>query len=253
MKERPILFSAAMVRALLDGSKTQTRRVMKPQPQPVPHRPGDYQWPCNAFQSMVTVSDTRAPGAHGMAGDACPHGAHGDRLRVRETFFAYGRWETRFSAKKARDEWHFVDMTTECDRTYQFAADSPDLVLAAGRGGALPGWHKRPAIFMPRAASRILLQIVSVRVERLNDCSEADAKAEGVAPNWIGPLDKGPNGLGGEGWPGDDYRHYTNGTDGEPAYSARESFESLWESINGVGAWAANPWVWAIEFKRVTP
>lgn len=212
---------------------------MKPQPEPVPHRPGDYQWPCNAFQSMVSVSDTRAPGAHGMAGDACPHGAHGDRLRVRETFFAYGRWETRFSTKKARDEWHFVDMTTECDRTYQFAADSPDLVLAAGRGGALPGWHKRPAIFMPRAASRILLEIVSVRVERLNDCSEADAIAEGVHKF----TDSFMRGLPGwEGYPGAFAR--------PDAYTA---YYDLWEKINGAGSWDANPWVWAIEFKRVTP
>lgn len=231
--------NGAMVRAVLDGSKTQTRRIMKPQPEPTPHRPGDYQWPCNAFQSMVSVSDTRAPGAHGMAGDACPHGAHGDRLRVRETFFAYGRWETRFSTKKARDEWHFVDMTTECDRTYQFAADSPDLVLAAGRGGALPGWHKRPAIFMPRAASRILLEIVSVRVERLNDCSEADAIAEGVHKF----TDSFMRGLPGwEGYPGAFAR--------PDAYTA---YYDLWEKINGAGSWDENPWVWAIEFKRVTP
>ena len=235
MKERPILFSAPMVRALLDGSKTQTRRAMKPQPEPVPHRPGDYQWPCNAFQSMVSVSDTRAPGAHGMAGDACPHGAHRDQIWVRETFFAYGRWETRFSAKKARDEWHFVDMATECDRAYQFAADNPDLVLAAGRGGALPGWYKRPAIFMPRAASRILLEIVSVRVERLNDCSEADALAEGV-----------------KGEPCDHIRLSCEEIDC-CGPTAKGMYAALWDQINGAGAWAANPWVWAIEFKRVTP
>ncbi|NHQ93358.1 hypothetical protein [Janthinobacterium lividum] len=220
-KVRPILFSAPMVRAVLDGSKTQTRRVMKPQPEPAPHRPGDYQWPCNAFQSMVSVSDTRASGAHGMAGDACPHGAHRDQLRVRETFFAYGRWETRFSTKKARDEWHFVDMTTECDRAYQFAADNPDLPLATGRRSALPGWHKRPAIFMPRAASRILLEIASVRVERLNDCSVEDALAEGISHR----------------------------TMNDP----RVEYQRLWDDINGAGAWAANPWVWAIEFRRVTP
>jgi len=229
-KEHPILFNAPMVRALLDGSKTQTRRVMKPQPEPSPHRPGDYQWPCNAFQSMVSVADTLAPGAHGMAGDACPHGAHGDRLWVRETFFAYGRWVTRYSKKKRRDEWHFIDMTAECDRAYQYDADSPDVPLAAWRGGgALPGWYKRPSIFMPGAASRILLKIVSVRVERLNDCSDADARAEGTA--------------GGHGV--------------IPTYNYNatpsEHFSHLWESINGAGSWASNPWVWVIEFKRVAP
>lgn len=245
MKERPILFSAPMVRALLDGSKTQTRRVMKPQPEPVPHRPSDYQWPCNAFQSMVSVSDTRAPGAHGMAGDACPHGAHGDQLRVRETFFAYGRWETRFSAKKARDEWHFVDMTAECDRTYQFAADNPNLALAAGRGGALPGWYKRPAIFMPRAASRILLEIVSVRVERLNDCIAPDARAEGLISYehfWRDCEYPLPD-IAYEPFKGSPTRY------SDPV----QAYRALWEAINGAGSWAVNPWVWVIEFKRVAP
>ena len=265
MKERPILFSAAMVRALLDGSKTQTRRVMKPQPEPVPHRPGDYWWPCNAFQSMVSVSDTRAPGAHGMAGDACPHGAHGDQLRVRETFFAYGRWETRFSAKKARDEWHFVDMTAECDRAYQFAADNPNLVMAAGRGGALPGWYKRPAIFMPRWASRILLEIVSVRVERLNDCSEADAKAEGVMQLDADDSQR-PEVRTKDGWQlcptcaGTGLRS-TLGASGGVNFDVECSecdthlklYRHLWEAINGPGSWAANPWCWAITFRRVTP
>lgn len=251
-KECPILFNAPMVLAVLAGSKSQTRRIVKPDP-------GPYWNPVVGSYNPTIIDnggyDAPGPEIFGasdeIAGRKFPYGRPGSHLWLRETFFAFGRWETRFSDKKKRDEWHFVDMTTECDRVYQFAADNPDLPLAIDRGGAMPGWYKRPAIFMPRAASRILLEIVSARVERLNDCSEADAKAEGVAPNWIGPLDKGPNGLGGEGWPGDDYRHYTNGTDGDPAYSARESFESLWESINGVGAWAANPWVWVIEFKRV--
>ncbi|MDN2675670.1 hypothetical protein [Janthinobacterium sp. SUN033] len=233
MKELPILFNAPMVRALLDGSKTQTRRIMKPQPEPVPHRPGDYQWPCNALQSMVSVADTRAPGAHGMAGDACPHGAHRDQIWVRETFFAYGRWVTRYSKKKGRDERHFIDMTAECDRTYQYDADSPDVPAAAERGGAQPGWYKRPAIFMTRAASRTLLAIVSVRVERLNDCSEVDALAEGAKAE---PCD-----------------HVRMSCDeiGCCGPTARGMYAALWDQINGAGAWAGNPWVWVIEFKQV--
>jgi hypothetical protein len=221
MKEKPILFSGPMVVALLSGSKTQTRRVMKPQPEPIPDRPGDHWWPCNAFQTMLSVSEVSEPGAHGMAGDACPHGAHRDRLRVRETFFAYGRWETRYSEKKKRDEWHFVDMTSECGHCYQYAADAPDLQLETGRG-VLPGWYTRPAIFMPRAASRILLEITSVRVERLNDISSTDAELEGVKCNMS-------------------------------ALGFVDHYRALWERINGAGTWAANPWVWVIEFKRVTP
>ncbi len=232
MKERAILFSAPMIRALLGGTKTQTRRIMKPQPTPTLDSPGDFWWPCNKHQSMVRVSTVQIPEAHGMAADACPHGAHGDRLWVRETFYAYGRWETHFSAKKKRDEWHFADMTQACDRTYQYAADNPDVPLAKGRGGALLGWHKRPAIFMPRAAYRILLDITSVRVERLNDCSEADARAEGVII---------------------EDRHMSGYCSGEYLPPAVRAYRDLWESINGAGSWVAGPWVWAIEFKRVAP
>ena len=237
-KERPILFSAQMVRALLDGSKMQTRRVMKPQPEPVPHHPGDYQWPCNAFQSMVNVSDTCAPGTHGMASDACPHGAHGDRLRVRETSFAYGRWVTRYSQKKGRDEWHFIDMTIECDRAYQYDADAPDLPLAQGRGGALPGWYKRPAIFMPRWACRILLEIVSVRVERLQDISDADIVAEGIDMEALAESQ-------------DRYDIVCKGSGACGRATERTAWRDLWESTGC--DWDANPWCWAITFKRVTP
>lgn len=222
MKERPILFSAPMVRALLDGSKTQTRRAYK-----VRYHPD--------IGCEMDASELAREPQH-VIDRCCPYGRPGDQLRVRETFFAYGRWETRFSEKKKRDEWHFVDMTAECDRVYQFAADNPDLPLAAGRGGALPGWYKRPAIFMPRAASRILLEIISVRVERLNDCSEPDARAEGIT-------DGGCVCCGAAepcGCP-------------NPSPDARDAYVSLWESINGAGSWGANPWVWAVTFKRVTP
>jgi hypothetical protein len=233
-----VLFSAPMVRAVLDGSKTQTRRNMKPQPEPNPQRPGDYHWPCNAFQSMVSVSDTRAPGAHGMAGDACPHGGHGDRLWVRETFFAYGRWVTRYSKKKHRDEWHFIDMTVECDHAYLYDAESPDVPLTTRRGGALPDWYKRPSIFMPRAASRILLEIVSVRVERLQDISDADIEAEGIDMDALAEAQD---------------RYDTIAKDGNASGRAtlRTAWREVWESTGG--DWEANPWCWAITFTRVTP
>ncbi|MBW3512887.1 hypothetical protein [Janthinobacterium sp. NKUCC06_STL] len=237
-KESPILFNTPMVRALLDGSKTQTRRIMKPQPEPVPHHSGDCQWRCNASQSMVSVSDTRAPDTDGMAGDACPHGGHGDHLRVRETYFAYGRWVTRYSQKKGRDEWHFIDMTAECARAYQYDADSPEVLLAAGRGGALPGWYMRPSIFMPRAACRILLEIVSVRVERLQDISDADIVAEGIDMEALTESQ-------------DRYDIVCKGTGASGRATERSAWRDLWESTGG--DWDSNPWLWVIEFKRVTP
>lgn len=170
IKERPILFSAPMVRALLDGSKTQTRRVVKPAPR-------EYWNPVVGNYHPVVIAnggyEEPGPEIFGASdeteGRKFPYGRPGDRLIVRETFFSYGRWVTRFNAKKRRDEWHFVDMTAECDRRYQYSADNPDVPLATGRGGVMPGWYRRPAIFMPRSAARILLEITRVRVERLND------------------------------------------------------------------------------------
>lgn len=237
MTERPILMNGAMVRATLAGIKTQTRRVMKPQPSlregsdGAPDGSGRHWWPADAFQSMVGVED-ELQFYTGMAADCCPYGARGDGLRVRETFFAYGRWVTRHSAKKKRDEWHFIDMTVECDRAYQYDADAPDLPLTQGRGGALPGWHRRPAIFMPRTASRILLEIVSVRMERLNDCNEADARAEGVIIK---------------------DRHMSGYCAGEFLPPAVRAYRDLWDNINGAGSWEANPWVWVIDYRKVMP
>lgn len=213
--------NGAMVRAVLDGSKTQTRRIMKPQPKPSPRRPGDFQWPCNAFQSMVSVADTRAPGAHGMAGDACPHGAHGDQLWVRETFGYVSPDEHQRPHSECNIEYR-ADLAPDC-------TDRPGSWPVGECAGApeRPRW--RPSIHMPRAASRILLEIVSVRVERLNDCSDADARAEGT-PGGHGVI---------------------------PSYNYNatpsEHYSHLWESINGAGSWASNPWVWVIVFKRVTP
>lgn len=198
-----------MVRAIIDGRKTQTRRIVKPQP---------------------VVTDQEAailPAAWdaGFINVACPYGAPGDRLWVRETFYAWGRWETRFSAKKGRDEWHFIDMTLECERQYRYAADIGDNG-PRDRGGVIPTWWKRPSIFMPHHASRITLEVAGVRVERLQDISEADALEEGITYNDL------PN----------------NGLDPR---RARTWFRGLWASINGSESWEANPWVWVIEFQRV--
>ena len=226
MKERPILFSGAMVRALLAGTKTQTRRVCKPQPVADGKFVGGHYVPSTKRTEGVQIA-VHAPYVH----LACPHGQPGNRLWVRETFFAWGRWETRFSAKKGRDEWHFVDMTLECDRAYQYAADgAPQMPVQDKRhGGVTPGWWKRPAIFMPRAASRITPEITSVRVERLLDISEADALAEGVTDD--GSL--------------------VTALDGNDRGGAIAAYATLWEVINGVGSWDDNPWVWVVEFRRL--
>ncbi|KFJ12951.1 hypothetical protein DR66_4273 [Delftia acidovorans] len=253
MKERPILFSASMVRALLAGTKTQTRRICKPA---MAHN----------LSHVVEVPDPQERGQvyngttfgdeEGAIQFTSPYGGMRDRLWVRETFYAWGRWETRFSARKARDEWHFVDMTLECGKAYQYAGDRPQPLAGKRDGGTLPKWFKRPAIHMPRAASRISLEITGVRVERLQDISEADADAEGCERleteryerDWkLCPKCGGTrlhNALGGNGgvildvdcWECDTYA---------------KRYRHLWTAINGPDSWVQNPWVWVVEFKRV--
>lgn len=213
-----MLFNGPMVRALLEGSKTQTRRIAKFKPRDAG---------CNLSFSAMRVGHymTGKPAAgfvlHAGAGDRtfpliCPYGQLGDRIWVRETFSdVYGAGGDEDRRKK--------------EVMYRANGETDPYVI----GGC---WT--PSIHMPRWASRILLETVSVRVERLNDCSEADALAEGVAIDRSGC-------------------HFIDGANGRHVSpvgaSAVEAFASLWESINGAGSWAANPWVWVIEFKRVTP
>jgi hypothetical protein len=193
---RGILFSAPMVQALLAGTKTQTRRALRPQP-------GDGADPRNPF------------------------GRPGDRLWVRETFFAFGRWETRYNPKKAREEWAFTDMTRQAGLSWGYHDFDPGAGPQPGRiAGAAPAWHKRPALFMPRAASRVLLEIVDVRVERLQQVSPADAVAEGILRA------------------GDAFA-LAGATTRDPVLAYR----AVWERINGPGSWDANPLVWVVEFR----
>ena len=215
MKERPILFGAPMVRALLDGSKTQTRRVVKPQP-PAVFCKGDVAAITNGTRwafSRLPERIAHPPGLH--EGILCPYGQPADRLWVRETF----------ADLRGTGIEHRPDPSGPLNR-YAFAADHPP-----GSNGDEArkefGVKWKPSIHMPRAASRITLEITEVRVERLKDISEADAVAEGT-----------PAGF----W------EYDNG---EGTETAKESYECLWESINGPGSWNANPWVWVVEFRRI--
>lgn len=208
MTERPILFSAPMVRALLAGTKTQTRRIVKPQPDFMPdhgYRVGDALC-CNGKPVM------------------CPYGHPGNRLWVRETHVIVGPGSIGYGK--------IID-----GQIARYRATEPDLSIVGG-------WS--PSIYMPRWASRILLEIVAVRVKRLQDISEADAEAEGIETvlvsesdfRYVDYLRAGKRDIGD--------KEATCG-------SAVHSYATLWESINGRDSWAANPWVWVIEFKRVAP
>ena len=241
MKETGILFTSPMVRALPPGPKTMTRRALRDQTVVRNGAEGPELW--TGFMGWQPVAAVFAePGLNGNADARCPYGATGDRLWVRETFFAWGRWETRFNTKKGRDEWHFVDMTLESGRVFVHAADGmPAGYVAPHRGGVGCGWWKRPAIFMPRAASRITLEITEVRVERLQDISEADALVEGIA---YGPTcDEEGRGGG---------YHWNRTHEDEDVYpTAVQAYRQLWMGINGADSWDANPWVWVVSFRRL--
>ncbi len=223
MKERPILFSAPMVRAILAGTKTQTRRVMKPQPIQNGFGPPDpvYDIPC--YCDYYPPSAMLWPDEHGgiLNGDAGHPWLGVDRLWVKETF-CYDN-HTYVEQYKA-EPWRGLPDAGTADTYYRASEANPDI---------FPKW--KPSIFMPRWASRITLEIVDVRAERLNAISEEDAEAEGAHRKiWItSPISAGAMGATGE-----------RGT-------RREGYREIWEDINGAGSWALNPWVWAITFRRL--
>lgn len=211
MRERPILFSAPMVRAILSGEKTQTRRTVRPQPDVA--RPGDISTG-TAFAARST-SDDKHLGRLGAV-IQCPHGQPGDRLWVREA------WQHA----------NHPDGPYRSGVTVHYRADYIDDPHGPGGEKSPEGRYRtwRPSIHMPRAASRITLEITGVRVERLRDISEADALAEGLTPT--------PGGW----W---------SGAEGQAAPTPQGAYALLWDSINGPGSWGANPWVWVIEFRRI--
>lgn len=194
MRERPILFSGPMARALLDGRKTQTRRVIKHQPPVQTTAVSGWHHPDPRPHFFAAADgeflDWSAP---------CPYGQPGDCLWVRETWqheaFPHGPYRPGAHVYYRAD---YLDDPHGPD-----GERSPE--------GKYRSW--RPSIHMPRAASRILLEITTVRVERLGEISEGDARAEGV--------------------------------------QSVAEFKELWSSINGPGSWDANPWVWCISFRRI--
>jgi hypothetical protein len=218
-----------MVRAIIRGDKTKTRRVVNPQPDAF----------IRGIAGTVGVPKkitTKKPHANGSIWEAadgtcyddikCPYGNVGDRLWVRETFAeqndTHGTGLPHAYFYKANSEMRFADTLQKMN----------DFGVAYDR----IKW--KPSLFMPREASRILLEITDIRVERLNDISEDDAIAEGV--------EKGR----------DRYLDYFAKKNYSTQFvfclsTALQSFKSLWRSINGIRSWEENPYVWVISFKVI--
>ncbi len=208
--EHPIIFSAPMVQAILAGRKTMTRRIIKPQPATLPEL--DDAGPKSPRWLVYGIPTTLR----------CPYGAPGDRLWVRET------WQS--DLRNAGKKPHLIDQT----EPVWFAADGKSKGHN-GWGIRATGW--RPSIFMPRWASRITLRVTEIRVERLHAITEDDARAEG-----------GGLYVPGHGFITEDQLK------ADPGYanflSPVMGFQSIWDSINGPGAWNANPYVWVVKFER---
>ena len=199
-KERPILFSGEMVRAILEGRKTQTRRMVKPQPPSNMHRHCWFDAPVYGW----TYEPEPAAEWHRVR---CPYGVPGDRLWVRETWQVFEHEDVAIDELRRR----YRDGQLAGELVYK--ADDPNEAVERWRSG----------LHLPREFSRITLGVTGVRVERLQEISEADCAAEGIATEFHGM----------------------------PVGGLRWEYAAIWDRINGAGSWDANPWVWVVEFKRV--
>jgi hypothetical protein len=213
MKERPILFKAEMVNAIRERRKTQTRRVIKPQPAA----------DADMFNARFGIVTDLA----NFVVYTCPQGKPGDRLWVRETWRTFNG----FDHLKPSDLVQSIDWIR-----YEADGESWD------NQGKI-----RQSIFMPRWASRILLEITDIRAERLNDIGNGDAMQEGIVQTW------GDFGGNPPKWAIDEVDSYgdASGSHIYDNHTSSENFCLLWESINGKGSWDENPWVWVVEFKEI--
>jgi hypothetical protein len=192
MTEHPILFSGPMVRAILDGRKSMTRRIVKFNES---HRVKMHHKQWHIEDENVILG--------------CPYGQVGSKLWVKETHYLYGQWVENGLTKTGRQKWKFIYEKIWC----KYLDNKPGVICVKKDQ---VGWFKRPSIFMPRWASRITLEITNVRVERLATLSEKDAQREGL--------------------------------------DSIESFKNLWNKLNKKEGtlWKENPWVWILEFQKVS-
>lgn len=220
MRERPIIFNGPMVRAVLSNDKTQTRRTKGLEYVSRPENDPDG-WCCaRVADGHAYMVYKHSPHERAIR---CPYGKPGDRLWVREA------WSNDFANHYPHDVvWYAADN----GRRHDIELRNGVRGIYSPKSGAFVPFRWKPSIHMPRSACRLILEIVRVRVERLQAVTEAEARAEGIhqqsTTGWFSVA-----GTGGAGT------------------TACAAFALLWQSINGPGAWEANPWVWVVEFRRV--
>lgn len=234
MKERPILFSGPMVRAILDGKKTVTRRVVKGNQ--IPKEDFDESYPNLRWTAVgqkdprwgyIVSGSTEAECAHELAKHGiCPYGQPGDRLWVRESWWQAGDWQATYPEDDTGAWFGSKRVVYSADGTppNEPNASYPDGLRNGAYSAAAPNkiWRHRPSIHMPRWACRILLDITGVRVERLHDITTEQIIAEGIS---------------------------TSMREHDAEVDLRRQWRELWESTGG--DWEANPWVWVVEFQPV--
>lgn len=206
VREKPMLFSASMVRALLAEKKTQTRRLVKP--------------PAGVPSVWIFGHSDRE-----RARVRCPYGVAGDRLWVKETWtprHGHGEGGTDCGCECGAVRVEYLADGGWKEFAPEAVADGWKMPKAASRG------RNVTPLFMPRWASRITLEVTGVRVERVQDISEEDAKAEGITE------------IGGR---------FTFNEGLHQSRTARDSYAALWEIINGTESWDANPFVWCVSFR----
>lgn len=216
---RPIIFTQEMIAAILAGAKSQTRRLVTPQP-------------AATAQYHHTTILNRYVFTDGHIAE-CPFGERGDRLYVRETHWMYGRWDDKkvyVPASRTKPGYVRAGRTfvRACPAVAPIVPLSVSPVKPSADGLVGGAWHKRPAIFMPKEASRLTLQVEAVRAERLHAITEADAQREGVKPYNVR------------------LNHFASFTTTQPHKTA---FIELWDEINADrAAWKTNPMVYVVDF-----
>lgn len=215
MKERPILFNAEMVKAILEGRKTQTSRLLKVQP-PVADKKIMPLYQVEPMPKVTEVSfhevlENNIPHCSSISRCKCPFGKIGDHLWVRETFLHIDDTEDKLDGMGSQT-YYKASTDTKSDRAYM----------------EKHGLKWKPSIHMPRSACRLVLEITNVRVERLQDITKEDAKAEGF-----------------------DYSTHPSAIEMGYAIGAKTNFRFTWEEIYGQSSWNQNPWVWVVEFKVI--